>query len=321
MAHHHGAICRATVDGAVWIAQLKRPGHFKLPATRALALAGHPTYAPEAPGFREIAYSERAGVGYLQFDFYNGAMSSNQARRLLEAYDTARSRETRAIVLMGGADFFSTGIHLNVIEAAPDPAAESWRNLQAIDDVVQAIIETDDRLVISALAGDVAAGGVPLALAADHVVAGQDVVLNPYYGHMGGLYGSEYWTYLLPRRIGPETTAQLTSPPYRPVGAAGAQKMGLIDAILPATGFAAHLRRFAERVAHDPALPGRLRNKRRRRADDERRKPLAVYRAEELAHCHRCFFGPDRSYHLARHRFVHKLAETDRPRSSSASGR
>ena len=40
IAQCHGAICRATVDGAVWIAQLKRPGHFKLPATQALALAG-----------------------------------------------------------------------------------------------------------------------------------------------------------------------------------------------------------------------------------------------------------------------------------------
>ena len=40
------------------------------------------------------------------------------------------------------------------------------------------------------------------ALAADHVSAREDVVLNPYYQHMGGLHGSEYWTYLLPRRVG-----------------------------------------------------------------------------------------------------------------------
>ncbi len=53
---------------------------------------------------------------------------------------------------MGGSDFFSNGIHLNVIEAADDPAAESWRNLRAIDDVVREIIETDSHLVISALA-------------------------------------------------------------------------------------------------------------------------------------------------------------------------
>src|SRR6185312_5652561 len=104
-------------------------------------------------------------------------------------------RPTSVIALMGGGDFFSNGIHLNVIEAAADPAEESWRNLNAIDDLVRAIVTTDSRLVVSALAGDAAAGGVPLALAADCVVAREDVVLNPYYQHMGGLYGSEYWTY------------------------------------------------------------------------------------------------------------------------------
>ena len=125
------------------------------------------------------------------------------------------------IVLMGGRDFFSNGIHLNVIEAADDPAGESWRNLHAINDVVREIVETESHLVISALTGDAAAGGVPFALAADRVYAREDVVLNPYYGHMGGLYGSEYWTYLLPRRVGAKKTARLTEPPFTPLGTAG----------------------------------------------------------------------------------------------------
>jgi putative two-component system hydrogenase maturation factor HypX/HoxX len=307
VAQRHGAICRATTDGAVWIAQLRRAGHFKLPATRALALAGHPVKAPETPGgFREIAYGERGGVGYLRFEFYNGAMSTGQARRLLAAYRAARARDTRVIVLLGGADFFSTGIHLNLIEAAEDPAAESWWNLHAIDDLVREIVETDDRLVVSALEGDVAAGGVPLAVAADHVMAGEDVVLNPYYRHMGGLYGSEYWTYLLPRRVGPDITARLTSPPYEPLGAARAEELGLVDAAVPVAAFPAEVRRVAGALAADPALPARLRDKRRFRARDEQRKPLSAYRAEELARCRECLFGRDRSYHRARRRFVYK---------------
>jgi putative two-component system hydrogenase maturation factor HypX/HoxX len=306
VAQRHDAICRATTDGAVWIAQLQRPGAFKLPATRALALAGQVVKAPETPGFREIAYGERAGAGYLRFEFYNGAMSTRQARRLLAAYRAARARDTHVIVLLGGADFFSTGIHLNLIEAADDPAAESWWNLHAIDDLVREIVETDDKLVVSALEGDVAAGGVPLAVAADHVMAGEDVVLNPYYRHMGGLYGSEYWTYLLPRRVGPDITARLTSAPYEPVGAARAAELGLVDATVPAAAFHAEVRRAAEALAADPALPARLRDKRRFRARDEQRKPLAAYRAEELARCRECLFGRDRSYHRARRRFVYK---------------
>ena len=193
----------------------------------------------------------RAGVGYLHFDFYNGAMSTDQCRRLLEAYRHARSRPTRVIVLMGGRDFFSNGIHLNVIEAAEDPATESWRNLLAIDDVVREIVETDSHLVVSALAGDAAAGGVPFALAADYAVAREDVVLNPYYRHMGGLYGSEYWTYLLPRRIGHDLAAELTSPPFEPMGTRRAVEIGLLDA-----AFGDNVERFRAR-AGDGEAPGR----------------------------------------------------------------
>jgi putative two-component system hydrogenase maturation factor HypX/HoxX len=43
------------------------------------------------------------------------------------------------------------------------------------------------------------------------------------------------------------------------------------------------------------------------RVRDEQSKPLADNRADELAPSRECFFGTDRSYHEARHRFVYKL--------------
>jgi putative two-component system hydrogenase maturation factor HypX/HoxX len=319
IATRHGAICRATVDGAVWITHLKLPDHFKLPATRALELAGRTLDVPEVgaplhaplPGghtWREIVYTEHAGVGYLDFDFYNGAMSTAQCRRLLDAYRYARSRPTKVIVLGGGSDFFSNGIHLNVIEAAADPAQESWWNLHAIDDVVHEVIETDSHIVVAALSGDAAAGGVPFALAADHVVAREDVVLNPYYQHMGGLYGSEYWTYLMPRRIGIDLTAELTSAPFRAIGTRRAVEIGLLDAAFgaDAASFRAQVRGFAEGLAGRGDHAYQLQEKRQARARDEAAKPLGVYRTEELTRSHDCFFGPDRSYHEARQRFVYK---------------
>jgi putative two-component system hydrogenase maturation factor HypX/HoxX len=294
---------------------------FKLPATRALELAGVEPGVPEvhvrfdAPlsadaTHREIAYEEHACVGYLRFDFYNGAMSTEQCTRLRDAYGYAAARrQTRVIALLGGSDYFSNGIHLNLIEAADDPRAESWRNLIAIDDLVRDIIETDSHLVIAGLAGDAGAGGVPLALAADYVVAREDIVLNPYYGHMGGLYGSEYWTYLLPRRVGTATTDRLTGAPFTAVGTGEAVRIGLLDAAFGAglRDFRAQTRRLAERVANDGLYGARLEDKRCRRAHDESVKPLQAYRTEELARCHESFFGSDRSYHDARRRFVSKL--------------
>jgi putative two-component system hydrogenase maturation factor HypX/HoxX len=335
IAQRTGAVCRATVDGAVWVSHLKRRDtaserFFKLPAMRALALAGRRPDVPEiAPAARraggdtysEIAYSQHGAVGYLDFDFHDGAMSTDQCERLLAAYVDARSQpQTNVIVLIGGGEYFSNGIHLNVIEAAEDPAEESWRNVNAIDDLVREIITTESHLVVSALAGDAAAGGVPLALAADHVVARENVVLKPYYQHTGGLYGSEYWTYLLPHRIGIAMTKRLRSAPFTPLGARRAVQIGLVDAAFGATlaSFRAQTRDFAERVAGDDDFGRRLEHKRRRRAFDEAVKPLQTYRDEELARSRECFFGPDRSYHRARRRFVYKLGAASAETSSVA---
>jgi putative two-component system hydrogenase maturation factor HypX/HoxX len=340
IAQATGAICRATVDGSVWITHLKRRDtpaerYFKLPATRSLALAGVELDAPEIAvpvdgrvwadhTYREISYEERAAVGYLQFEFYNGAMSTDQCERLREAYAYARSRsQTKVIVLTGGGDYFSNGIHLNLIEASEDPAGESWRNLNAINDLVRDIIETDSHLVISALGGDAAAGGVPLALAADHVIGRGDIVLNPYYQHMGGLYGSEYWTYLLPRRVGTEMTSRLVGPPFTPIGAHQAVRIGLLDVALDGTlsSFHSQTRRMAEGLSSSPRVEYALGQKRRRREHDERRKPLHAYRGEELARSRESFFGPDLSYHEARRRFVYKLGSGPDARSSQSAAR
>jgi putative two-component system hydrogenase maturation factor HypX/HoxX len=68
--------------------------------------------------WQDIAYEESAGVGFLHFEFYNGAMSTASAVRLRAALAWAKQRPVKVLVLLGGADFWSNGIHLNVIEAA-----------------------------------------------------------------------------------------------------------------------------------------------------------------------------------------------------------
>ena len=222
LARRNGAICRATADGAVWVPQLRRrpapggPKTFKLPATLALGaqLDGVPqvpaplTLPPGPRTYRQISYRESGVVGYLEFSFPGGAMSTSQCRSLLAAYRHAQGRPVKVIVLGSPRDF-GNGIHLNVIQAAADPAAESWRNINAIDDLVHAILTNTGQLTVAALAGNAAAGGLMLALAADQVWCRSGAVLNPHYRLMG-LHGSEYWTYTLPRRVGAAEAARLT---------------------------------------------------------------------------------------------------------------
>ncbi|OGT00103.1 MAG: hydrogenase maturation protein [Gallionellales bacterium RIFCSPLOWO2_02_FULL_59_110] len=320
IATRNGAICRATLDGAVWIGHLKRKTEgepaFKLPAT--LALGKQLADAPEIPldpftdcageTYRDIRFEQKNNVGYLHFAFYNGAMSTEQCERLREAYVAATQRDVRVIVLMGGADFWSNGIHLNCIEAAASPADESWRNINAMNDLMRAIITTGSQLTVAALQGNAGAGGVFLSLAADHVYARAGVVFNPHYKGMGNLYGSEYWTYLLPRRAGEARAAALTQNRL-PVGAAQARQMGLIDGCF-GTGrenFLARIEQIAEGLAASPDYPALLRDKTARRERDEQEKPLEAYRAEELQHMKLNFYGFDPSYHVARYNFVYKI--------------
>jgi putative two-component system protein, hydrogenase maturation factor HypX/HoxX len=112
-------------------------------------------------------------------------MSIRQCYRLLAACRHAQARPVRVIVLGGRRDFFGNGIHLNVIEAAADPAAESWCNINAIDDLVETILTSTGKLTVAALSGSAAAGGLMLALAADEVWCRAGAVLNPHYRLMG----------------------------------------------------------------------------------------------------------------------------------------
>ncbi|MDP2833216.1 MAG: enoyl-CoA hydratase-related protein [Pseudomonadota bacterium] len=307
-------VVRATTDGAVWIGHarteavgIKLPVAAVFPEVAALVELAEPV--------RDIFYEESAAVGYLRFDFYNGAMSTVACQRLLAAYESARQRPTKVIVLMGGEDFFSNGLDLNHIEAADSPPEESWRNINAMDDLCRAILTTESHLTVSALRGNAGAGGAFLALAADQVWARRGVVLNPHYKNMGNLYGSEYWSYSLPRRAGAEQAAAIMRNRL-PLGAAAAARMGFLDATfgddLP--GFTAETRVRAEALATGADFNERLQAKRLRRAEDEAAKPLETWRAEELKQMQRNFYGFDPSYHVARHHFVRKTPHSWTPR-------
>lgn len=107
------------------------------------------------------------------------------------------------------------------------------------------------------------------------------VVLNPHYKGMGNLYGSEYWTYLLPRRC----------------GEAGA--LALTQSRLP--------------LAANPDLDDRLAAKANACTADDAAKPLAAYRAEELDHMRLNFYRFDPSYHVARWNFITRVPKSRTP--------
>ena len=313
VARRHGAVLIRTGDGAIWIGHLRSRadplgrGH-KLPATT--VLADHLAEVPEAEGegdagYREIGYRRAGPVGILDLRFYNGAMSTGQCRRLLGALRHATAQDTRVLLLRGGLPF-SNGIHLGVIDASAAPAAEAWDNIVAIDDVCEEIITSVDQLVVCSMAGNAGAGGVMLALGADRVVLRAAAVLNPHYGSMG-LYGSEYWTYVLPRRVGCGTARTLTTDCV-PLGATHAARIGLVDQVFSGDpdAFERVVERQAHRLATADDYPLLLAGKRERRATNEQRKPLRDHRREELIEMSADILEDRHGFAAARHGFITK---------------
>jgi putative two-component system protein, hydrogenase maturation factor HypX/HoxX len=157
--------------------------------------------------------------------------------------------------------------------------------------------------------GNAGAGGVIFALAADYVVARSGRIFNPHYKTMG-LHGSEYWTYLLPKRIG-EKAAQTLTESCLPISAENAFEMGLIDAVIDkrGTNFMAQLKNTLHNFCEPTNLPHLLALK---QTSTPSEAVLEQHRTHEPSKMQKNFLSP--AYTAARKAFVYKEAPTETPR-------
>ncbi len=132
------------------------------------------------------------------------------------------------------------------------------------------------------------------------------VVLNPHYDNMG-LYGSEYWTYLLPKKVGAELAFDLARD-CQPMLAVEAFNCGLADTLVVEDwdGFHHQLFELVERVSTGSDYQEALAVKQRERTADEAEKPLDTYRQRELEKMRATFYDLDSRYHQERRNFVYK---------------
>ena len=178
---------------------------------------------------------------------------------------------------MGGEDFFSNGIHLNVIEAADDQGEESYYNLHAIDDIMQR--DPRDRVAPRrqraagrrrrrrrAVRGRRRPRGRPRGRRLQPVL--------PAHGRPLRLRVLDLRP-AAPRRRA--DAAELTSAPFDPIGTRRAKEIGLIDDAFGAdlASFRTHLAASPSASPATPTCRRWLAEKRRRRAADEAAKPLA----------------------------------------------
>ena len=324
IGRRHGAICKATIDGAVWISHLrkKEKNSFKLPSAVLLKDKLKGVYEQRIPllleeeiqTFKEIYYKQINEVGYLYFDFHNGAMSIEQCVRLKYAYELAKEKDIQVLVLMGGNEFFSNGIHLNIMEDSLKSDEDGWSNIHAMNDVVRDIIQTSDILTVASIGSNAGAGGAILALAADYVVIRNGVILNPHYKTLG-LHGSEYWTYLLPKRVGVQKAHEIMDN-CLPIGAKRAKNIGLVDVVFSEDEkkYQNELIAFCDNLSDCDEYYDLLDEKNKRRQEDESIKPIQKYRDEELEHMYKSFYDSNSEFNKLRCEFVYKVIPKHTPK-------
>ncbi len=311
LAKRNGAICLGTVDGAIWISHLKEPHRFKLPATYVLksrlkGIKEHriPLYVdPSLETFKEITFIQEGRIGYLGFDFYNGAMSAEQCIRLKYAVETLRD-EVDLLVLTGGSNFFSNGIHLTILEESKKQGEDGWSNINAMNNLIETILFSDDILTVASFGANAGAGGVFLGLSCDFIVAREGVVLNPHYKTMG-LSGSEFHTYTLPRRIGEAKAKEITEA-CLPISAQKAKRLGMVDTVLDAKNYDDALKKWCRVLIEDEErYYDTLEAKQERLERDS--SYIENCKESELKRMYPEFWDVNSDFHRLRHDFVYKV--------------
>ncbi len=318
LAKRDGAVLLKTIDGAVWIRQMTEikdsVRQIKLPSTYVLkshlkGIREHriPLYVePELQTFKEITFYQKDRIGFLAFDFYNGAMSSEHCIRLKYAVETLRE-EVDVLVLLGGEQFFSNGIHLCILEDSKKQGEDGWSNINAMNNLVKSILFSEDCLTITYFRANAGAGGVFLGLASDFIFARDGVVLNPHYKTLG-LSGSEYHTYTLPRRVGEEMAKKLLYEAL-PISAKRAQEIGMIDRVVNSL---TEVETFARELVEDEDRYFDLIDQKRDRL--EQNAALIEECVErELETMYPQFWDKESEFHALRTAFVYKVCPTKTP--------
>ena len=317
LAKRDGAICLSTVDGAIWVSHLEEIGKFKLPATYVLKERLKGIKEERLPlifdksykTFYEISCDIKEEVGYLYFNFHNGAFSSDKCMKLKYAFEYIKE-QVKVVVLMGGADFFSNGIHLNILEDSKKNGEDGWSNINAMNDLVKSILFADDVVTVASLEKNAGAGGVFLALGCDYVVMREEVVLNPHYKTLG-LSGSEYHTYTLPKRVG-EKKAQELLEACLPIGAKEASEMGMVEQVFAQELYKEKLEGYCLSLIEDEdAYEDFLWEK----EDylEENRALIESKREDEIKVMYPEFWEQESSFHQLRYEFVYKICPRETP--------
>jgi len=176
------------------------------------------------------------------------ALSGPLVGAMVAALDAADADPAvRVVVLEGAGRAFSAGYDLAEEVEGGIEGPVRWRELLAADVAATLRILDLSKPVIAQVHGYALAGGLELAMACDLVVAAEGTKL----GEPEIRYGSAPVTLLMPYLIGQKKTRELLLTGDL-IDAVEAERIGLINRVVPADRLAAEVDDLADRLARTP---------------------------------------------------------------------
>jgi 2-(1,2-epoxy-1,2-dihydrophenyl)acetyl-CoA isomerase len=216
----------------------------------------------ERPLTELVTYRVEDGVGWITLNRpeARNALTQDMRDRIADLVDEASADlHVRAVVLIGTGKGFCTGADLRGGRKAgperPEDAPE-----RAVGDVARMIRSGWQRLVgaildcekpvIAGVNGTAAGGGMHLALACDLVIAAEEARFIEVFTRRG-IAPDAGGAYLLPRLIGPQKAKELIFF-ADDLHAPDAERMGLVNKVVPADELEATVADWAKRLATMP---------------------------------------------------------------------
>ena len=176
------------------------------------------------------------------------ALNGPLVEALVAALDMAEADDhVRVIVLEGAGRAFSSGYDLTEEAEGGDAGPVRWRELLAADVAATLRFLDSPKPVIAQVHGYALAGGLELAMACDLIIAAEGTKL----GEPEIRYGSAPVTLLMPYLIGQKKTRELLLTGDL-IDAVEAERIGLINRVVPADRLAVEVDAFADRLARTP---------------------------------------------------------------------
>ncbi|HVM30415.1 MAG TPA: enoyl-CoA hydratase-related protein [Candidatus Limnocylindrales bacterium] len=190
--------------------------------------------------------------------------------------DAARARDVRAIVLTGAGRAFSAGQDLK--ERQGDGVPDLGTELRARYNPIVLAMRRMEKPVIGAINGVAAGAGCSIALACDIRLASEKATFIEVFGKVG-LVPDSGSSWLLPRLVGYARAAEMVFT-ADPVDAQTAERIGLVNRVVPADRLMEEATQLAGRLAGSAPLALALAKRGLNRALDTSLEEALEYEAQ-----------------------------------------